>query len=199
MLNINNVEIPGLQPIQLSVAEGECAGVAGDSGCGKTRLLRAIADLDKHSSDICIDAVCQMDVPAHEWRKRVALLPAESQWWYDTVGEHFINNDEIPLAELGLDKNIMQQQVSHCSSGEKQRLAVLRVLVNKPQVLLLDEPTANLDADNCSRVEKFIEKYIQENNSAAIWVSHNSAQLKRVAKKCYLLSAGALKPMHEQQ
>jgi len=191
MLKINDLTIPDLAPVSLTINKGECVGITGVSGSGKTRLLRAIADLDEHSGNIRLDDVDWREVVASEWRKRVAYLPAESQWWCDTLAPHYADTD-LPFAELGLPSDVLQWQVSRCSSGEKQRLAILRLLVNRPPVLLLDEPTSNLDADNSLAVEKLIADYVLHKNACVIWVSHNREQLQRVAKKCFSLSDGKL-------
>jgi ABC-type lipoprotein export system ATPase subunit len=187
MLNIQNIHIPGLEPISLNIEVGECVGISGESGCGKTRLLRAIADMDACDGRVCVDDICQQDMPGHEWRKTVCLLPAESQWWFDNVEQHFsdtnTNFSSTVFANLGFEAGVGQWQVARCSSGEKQRLAILRMLANKPRVLLLDEPTANLDAENTEKVEALITDYLVKNNAVAIWVSHNNAQLRRVSTK----------------
>lgn len=183
MLKVHAIKIPGLVPISFELAAGECLGVSGDSGCGKTRLLRAIADMDQVEGSVCVDDLCQQDVSGAEWRKQVALLPAESQWWFDTVAPHF--TAAINPAALGFDDEVMHWQLSRCSSGEKQRLAILRVLANRPKVLLLDEPTANLDAENTRKVEALIADYLSTNHAIALWVSHNRDQLERVASKRY--------------
>lgn len=192
MLNVQDITIPGLKPISLNIEAGECVGISGDSGCGKTRLLRAIADMDACEGKVCIDETCQADLPAHEWRKKVCLLPAESQWWFDTVEPHFTVNN-VDFESLGFGNDVTQWQLARCSSGEKQRLAILRLLANKPCVLLLDEPTANLDVDNTSKVEALVADYLANNNAMAIWVSHNHAQLRRVSPtKHFELSADGL-------
>lgn len=192
MLNIQNISIPGLKPINLRLEAGECVGISGDSGCGKTRLLRAIADIDDCDGKVCIDDFCQQDLSGHEWRKVVCLLPAESQWWFDTVEPHFSGIHDN-FSRLGFEPEVMQWQLARCSSGEKQRLAILRMLANKPRVLLLDEPTANLDAENSARVESLLADYLKKNNAMAIWVSHNHAQLRRVSTNHHFdLSAGWL-------
>lgn len=192
MLKISNLIIDGLVPVEFAVNAGECIGITGESGCGKTRLLRAIADMDEFEGNICLDEVCRQDVPAHEWRRRVCLLPAESQWWCDTVGPHF-EEEPTDLGGVGFDAGVLSWQLSRCSSGEKQRLALLRLLANRPRVLLLDEPTANLDAENTRKVEAMVTAYLKNNNAMALWVSHNQAQLARVAVQyCYRLLDGRL-------
>jgi ABC-type iron transport system FetAB ATPase subunit len=196
MLRLEDLKIPDVEPINLTVASGECVGLSGESGSGKTRLLRAIADMDEHGGQVYEDDVAQDQVRAHEWRRRVALLPAESQWWFDTIAEHFDAHDEH-IKELGFESDVMNWHISRCSSGEKQRLSVLRMLSNCPRVLLLDEPTANLDENNAARVEDLVKKYLARHNAIAIWVSHDESQLRRVAQKCYHLGDGQLKKAGE--
>ena len=144
---------------------------------------RAIADMDEIEGSVCIDDLCRLDISGAQWRKQVALLPAESQWWFDTVAPHF--SEDANLAVMGFGKEVMQWSISRCSSGEKQRLAVLRLLANKPKVLLLDEPTANLDAENTRKIEVMVAEYLAENKAVAIWVSHNRSQLERVVSERY--------------
>jgi ABC-type iron transport system FetAB ATPase subunit len=196
MLRLEDLKIPDVEPISLTVASGECVGLSGESGSGKTRLLRAIADMDEHSGQVYENDVAQDQVRAHEWRRRVALLPAESQWWFDTIEEHFDAHDEH-IQALGFESDVMNWHISRCSSGEKQRLSVLRMLSNCPRVLLLDEPTANLDENNAARVEELVKKYLARHNAIAIWVSHDESQLRRVAQKRYHLSDGQLKKASE--
>ena len=191
MLRLEDLQIANIEPINLTIAPGQCIGVSGESGSGKTRLLRAIADLDEHGGQVYEENIAQDQVKAHEWRRRVALLPAESQWWFDTVDQHF-NTRAKYIEALGFDQDVIHWNVSRCSSGEKQRLSILRMLSNCPRVLLLDEPTANLDSSNIARVEDFIGDYLSEHNAIAIWVGHDAAQLERVSQQQYHLSGGQL-------
>ena len=191
MLRLEDLQIANIEPINLTIVPGQCIGVSGESGSGKTRLLRAIADLDEHGGQVYEENIAQDQVKAHEWRRRVALLPAESQWWFDTVRQHF-NTQAKYIEALGFDQDVMHWNVSRCSSGEKQRLSILRMLSNCPRVLLLDEPTANLDSSNIARVEDFIGNYLSEHNAIAIWVGHDAAQLERVSQQQYHLSGGQL-------
>jgi len=189
MLRLEDLQIPNLESINLTIAPGECVGLSGESGSGKTRLLRAIADMDEHDGQVYEEGVAQDQVKAHEWRRRVALLPAESQWWLDTVGQHFTGHVEH-IEALGFEPEVMDWKISRCSSGEKQRLSILRTLASCPRVLLLDEPTANLDAGNTARVEDMIRDYLVKHNAIAIWVCHDAGQLKRIAQHRYHLIDG---------
>ncbi len=191
MISIHNLHIPDYQAISLDIANGECIGISGASGSGKTRLLRALADMDEHTGDVSVNGVAAASVVASEWRKKVALLPAESVWWFDRIGEHFqCYNAYFPA--LGFSEEVMQWESARCSSGEKQRLSIIRALESEPEFLLLDEPTANLDKANTASVEAMIKQYIQENAAAAIWVGHSLPQLDRVADRQFQMMDGRL-------
>ena len=202
MFTLENFSIEGLKPVSLSLKAGECIGLSGESGSGKTRLLRALADMDEHSGELVLDDQACESMCAHEWRKQVALLPAESQWWQDRVGEHFCiahDNageacvDEQTVTHLGFNQDVMSWQTSRCSSGEKQRLSLLRLLVNKPKVLLLDEPTANLDPEKSRNVEQLVADYLADVQACCIWVSHSAEQLQRVSTRRFVIADGELK------
>lgn len=170
-----------LSGISFRVNAGECLCISGPSGSGKSLLLRALADLDVHAGQVSLAGSDSHSYKPHDWRRNVAYIPAESHWWYDTVGEHFPENVHDMPATLGFPVDVMQWQVSRLSTGEKQRLAVLRALQFSPQVLLLDEPTANMDADNTAKLERLILEYMRKHSAAIVWVSHSKEQIDRIA------------------
>jgi putative ABC transport system ATP-binding protein len=183
LLRIENLQGDHFGPISLNVSTHECVALYGPSGSGKSQFLRAIADLDPHLGTIWLNGKPRGEFLPTEWRKRVALLPAEFRWWSNTVGNHFDESVDVDLAALGLDERIMEWPVSRLSSGERHRLALLRLLGNRPRVLLLDEPTANLDPRNTRRVEVLIKDYIHRTQGGAIWVSHDFVQIESIADK----------------
>ena len=188
---IKALQVLSLVPWSCKIAAGECITLSGASGSGKTRLLRAIADLDPHQGECLIDGTASHAMPAHVWRSRVAYLTAESQWWHPEVGAHF-NTVEIELLQrLGFDESVMGWRIERMSSGEKQRLALARMLQQQPEVLLLDEPTANLDRD-CTRVIEQLVSVQQQQGKAVIWVSHDKAQAERVADRHWHIQANEL-------
>lgn len=191
-LRVENLRIHDIGPLSFAVAPGECLGVSGPSGSGKTLMLRAIADMEIHGGHVYLDGQEQVQMHAPEWRRKVALLPAESMWWFETVGEHFSQAGSTPLGRLGFDSQVFRWPVSRLSSGERQRLALLRLLENHPRIVLLDEPTANLDPDNTSRLEDVVKAYRETNGAAVLWIGHQPAQLQRVADRAISLSDGRL-------
>jgi len=182
-LNIDNLQVPDIAAWSTWLQPGECVFLFGPSGSGKTRLLRAIADLDLHEGLIELDGESRRQIPAHEWRSRVALLPAESCWWHEKVGKHFTDCDTDLLERLGFSKAVMDWEILRLSTGEKQRLALLRALSANPSVLLLDEPTANLDKIFTQVVEEIISELRQQKHISVIWVTHDDAQMKRIAER----------------
>ncbi|MCP4043079.1 MAG: ATP-binding cassette domain-containing protein, partial [Gammaproteobacteria bacterium] len=175
-----------------SLNTGECIAVSGPSGGGKTCLLRVVADLDPCEGKIWLDGVSRDHFPPPSWRRFVGLLSPESAWWDDVVGVHFDNPDTNLLKELRFPANVMDWTVSRLSSGERQRLALVRLLCNRPRVLLLDEPTANLDPANVARVEELVTEYRHTTDAAVLWVSHDPQQLARVGGRHLRMVAGRL-------
>jgi len=194
-LKIESIRFQDRGPYDLAIEPGECVGLSGASGAGKTLLLRSVADLDPHEGRVSLGDIDCQSVEAPAWRKAVGLLPAESQWWWDTVGPHFPVVDVQGLAALGFGEEVLGWEVSRLSTGERQRLALLRLLAHRPRALLLDEPTAALDPSNVDQVEVLLEDYRREANAPVLWVSHDPAQAERVADRSYEISRGRLTPI----
>lgn len=195
MLDVRELRSPLIGPLSFSVEAGECVAMMGPSGAGKSLLLRAVADLDLSTGAVSLDTISRDAIPAFEWRRRVALVPAESGWWADTVAEHFTEGMPPPalLDALGLDAHAMDWQVARLSSGERQRLAIARAIVLRPSVLLLDEPTASLDAANMALVEAVIEQQLAD-GVAIVLVTHDATQATRLAARTLALVDGRIEP-----
>jgi len=191
-LAVHDLAVLALQPVSFSVQAAECICLTGPSGAGKSMLLRAIADLIPHGGDACLDELDCSRMKPSQWRKQVGYLPAESHWWSERVGDHFSDADPDVFRQLGFEPQVLNWQVSRLSTGEKQRLALLRLLANQPRALLLDEPTASLDAANVGNAEALILEYSQQQQAPVIWVSHDSAQIQRVADRVLRLEAGVV-------
>lgn len=193
VLSINNLCALHVGPVNLDLEAQQCTGLSGASGCGKSILLKAIADLIDSTGEVILEGTERKTIDAPTWRQAIQLIPAESLWWHNTVGEHFQSPlNQAYLTQLALESNIAQQAVNQLSTGQKQRLALLRSLEKKPNVLLLDEPTASLDKESADAVETLIKNYLKDNKAAAIWISHDPEQLQRVATKAFKMVNGEL-------
>ncbi len=183
MLNLVEVAVGELQPVSMEIGAGEIVTVSGPSGSGKSRLLRAVADIDAHQGEVYLNGEDQARMPAHQWRRRVMMVPAESQWWFSRVGDHFPDETPPRWQTLDFSEDPLPWSVNHLSSGERQRLALWRAVAHRPEALLLDEPTANLDDAIRDHVEHWLVECIREHQWPVIWVAHDEGQLSRVADR----------------
>jgi ABC-type multidrug transport system ATPase subunit len=179
-------------PVSFDIAGGECVALMGASGAGKSLLLRAIVDLDPSTGNVWIGNRARSGMLASEWRKLVSLVPAESGWWADRVGDHFPSKGDAtaPIEALGLS-DALDWDVSRLSTGERQRLAIARALCRKPEALLLDEPTASLDERATRRVEDLIGGCCKM-GMAVLLVTHDRRQGERMANRVLRMSDGRI-------
>ena len=193
MLEIKQIRSKLFGPLDVSLNNGQCSAILGKSGCGKSIFLRAIADLDPNQGEVWLNGIKRSDIAAFEWRSKVMLVPAESGWWADVVGEHFADESHtLPLlAALDLPPEILKWQVSRLSTGERQRLAIVRSLALKPDALLLDEPTAALDPEANALVEKLLKQQLVR-GVCMILVTHDAKQAERLADRTYQMVDGKL-------
>jgi len=191
MLQVRGLDRPGLHLALFDLAAGECVAIRGPSGAGKTLLLRALADLDPNEGEVFLDDRARDAMPAPSWRRLVTYVASEPGWWADTVGAHFADwRTAAPLlAALGLPKQCDAWPIARLSSGERQRLGLIRALIQEPRVLLLDEPTSSLDEDRTAAVEGLIGQF-QGRGGGVLWVTHDPGQARRVARRCLMVEAG---------
>lgn len=198
-LIIEDLMIRGLGPLTLTVPAGTCVGLSGPSGIGKSSLLRAVVDMEPHEGRVRLGDMDRGALSAPEWRRMVGMLPSESIWWVDGVKEHFLAPEKVCTEALGLREEVLSWPVKRLSSGERQRLSLLRLLDREPMALILDEPTANLDEASALKVEALILAYARKRQAPVLWVGHGKAQLKRVAQRVVVLDAtGALHDAGEE-
>ena len=194
ILQVRDFRTNLFKPASFSLSAGECVAVRGPSGAGKTLLLRAIADLDPNEGLVCLDGHDRSMIAGPEWRRLVGYLPAEPGWWADTVGEHF-SEWTAALAvvkDLGLPEEAKAWPITRLSTGERLRLALIRALMVRPKVLLLDEPTAALDPASVASVESLIAARVQA-GLAVLWVTHDAEQAKRIAHRLLAVSDGQVR------
>jgi putative ABC transport system ATP-binding protein len=196
LLSVHNLRSQILGPVELELNAGECVAISGPSGSGKSLLLRAIADLDPHVGKVYLDGQPSEAFRPAEWRRQVAYLHAESAWWQEKIGEHFSADLPTHLLHMQLPPESMDWSVTRCSTGERQRLALLRLLENHPRVLLLDEPTASLDPEAALAVEGVLRTLREQEGVALLWVSHDPRQIERIADRHFWIDHGHLYEKH---
>ena len=166
MFSVSELEVGGLPALTFEVAAGRVLAVSGPSGAGKTRLLRALADLDPAPGRVAWDGVERTGMPAPQWRRLVGLLPAEPRFWERSVRGHFpagASGLEAGFRELGLDPGRLDDDPARLSTGERSRVALLRLLTRS----------------------------LRQRPAAAIWVSHRPEEV-RGADQVLCLPGGEL-------
>ena len=200
MLKINRLTRPGLDTVDLELADGECIAFGGPSGAGKSILMRAIVDLDPNSGEVSLDGVPREAIPAPLWRRQIVYVPAEAGWWADRVADHFVDPVlAVPLmGRLGLSADALEWNVERLSTGAKQRLALTRAFLTNPRVLLLDEPTSGLDPEAAAKVERMLHERLLS-GTAIMLVTPDAGQADRMASRHFLMEAGALRAVSRPQ
>lgn len=195
MLSVRQLKRLSLGPIDLEIAAGDIAALTGPSGAGKSLLLRAIADLDPNDGELTLHNQARAGMDAPDWRRRVMYVPAHAGWWADIVETHFEglsrNAVKDTLHQVGLESTALGWQVQNLSTGERQRLALVRAVAHKPDVLLLDEPTSGLDPDNVARAEKLVTACAAA-GLGIVFVTHDLSQAQRLGTRRLNLADGQL-------
>jgi putative ABC transport system ATP-binding protein len=194
VLQVSDLRTAILKPASFALSMGECIAIRGSSGAGKTLLLRAVADLDPNAGTVILENRDRSTIPGPEWRRLVGYVPAEPSWWAETVGEHFADRAAaaVFLKNLGFPDKTESWPISRLSTGERLRLALVRALIMRPKVLLLDEPTASLDAASVTAVESLIAAE-RRSGLAVLWVTHDAAQARRIAHRQLVVEAGCVR------
>ena len=185
---LGGVKINGLKsalagPFDLAVARGGIVAISGDSGSGKTLFLRMIADLDPNEGEVTLNGVSRGDLTAPQWRARAPYVAAESGWWTDTALQHFqhehLDRARVLAATLGVGTEQLEGPIGRLSTGERQRLALIRALVLEAPLLLLDEPTGPLDPRSVALVEAVLRKRALAGTTILL-VTHDPKQGERL-------------------
>ncbi|CAN5192407.1 ATP-binding cassette domain-containing protein [soil metagenome] len=173
-------------PFDLQIDRGECISIVGRSGAGKSVFLRLVADLDPGSGTVLLDERLRESWTAPQWRAQVIYQAAEPAWWADTVRAHFpAGSGERAAAlstTLGIAPALLDADVTRLSTGERQRLALVRSLAGSPRIVLLDEPSAALDAESTRRMERLLGR-CQDDGLAIVLVTHSIEQAHRLGRR----------------
>jgi tungstate transport system ATP-binding protein len=188
----------------LTVQRGEILAIVGPSGAGKSTLLRLMDFLESPTrGEITFDGQIVTAGTTLAQRRRVTTVfqrplllkrsvAANLRFGLALRGEKLIPQIEASwLAKLGLTE-LAKQAAEKLSAGEAQRVALARALLVEPDVLLLDEPTANLDPYNIGLIESLLEEDNKKRGTTMVLVTHNIFQARRVAQRTALLLGGRL-------
>jgi putative ABC transport system ATP-binding protein len=185
-LRVANLRSQLAGPFDLVVGEGECVAITGPSGSGKSLFLRMIADLDPNHGEVFLDGAERRNIPAPAWRRRVVYNAAEPGWWSESVLDHFrgaaMNFARAMAPRLGLAPALLDGAVVRLSTGERQRLALIRALALDSPVLLLDEPTGALDEQSTKSVEAVLRERLAAGVTIAM-VTHSPEQAVRLGQR----------------
>jgi putative ABC transport system ATP-binding protein len=194
----DTIETLALNNINLEVRKGEFLSIMGPSGCGKSTLLNIMGLLDDPTNgQVDIDAQTirgYSDTQLSQLRNRKIGFIFQS---YHLINDlPVLDNVELPLlyrsmtardrrdmAAEALEKvglsNRMKHYPTQLSGGQKQRVAIARAIVGKPEIILADEPTGNLDSAMGSEIMAILEKLNQEDGTTIVMVTHDEAMAKR--------------------
>lgn len=210
MIEIHNITKefdgnPVLTGVSETIQKGEIFTIIGPSGQGKTTLLRILGLLERPTSgDVLLDGISVTGLPASDPnRRRIGMVFQNPVAFRDSV----YNNIAIGLRYRGFPKEEITKKVlqklheiglsgyehrnaTTLSGGEKQRVSLARVMVTGPDVLILDEPTANLDPVSTEVIEDLIRYYNKECNTTVILSTHDMIQGQRLADRVAVMMNG---------
>ena len=178
-----------IDKLNLRIERGEFVALLGESGCGKTTLLRALAGLDPIQGGR-IDAPRRPAVVFQEHR----LLPWETLWRNVSLGLPGNNTRErasAALVEVGLGDRL-EDWPRNLSGGQAQRVALARALVQEPELLLLDEPFAALDALTRIRMHELVKELVARHRPGVLLVTHDVDEAMALADRILVMRDGAI-------
>lgn len=204
-------ELPVLHSVSLSMKKGEVISITGESGSGKTTLLSLVAGLDSPTRGVIrcggFEVSQLSEEGLTEYRSRTVGLIFQLHYLLKDFTA--IENVMIPAYMAGTPKNDAREwagellkQVNlferrdhyplQLSGGERQRVAVARSLINRPELILADEPTGNLDERNSRVVEGLLLELVRSHHTSLILVTHDTALAGRAGGRHLSLEGGEL-------
>jgi tungstate transport system ATP-binding protein len=204
-------EVKALVDVSLQVRRNKILVVLGPNGAGKTTLLKLMAGLLSPNSGRILYKGNPVNAGlSRQLRRKVTMVFQRATVFNTTVYENVAYGLKIrglPKAEVeervldALEKvgirNLRDRKARSLSGGEQQKLSLARAIALKPEVLLLDEPTVNLDSSSASAVEAFISRIKRE--TTLVISTHNLFQARRLADRLAILSRGRLLEEGEAQ
>jgi putative ABC transport system ATP-binding protein len=193
-----------LDRVSLDVASGETVAIVGPSGAGKSSLLRLLDRLDEPTGGtVYLDGTDYRTLDPRTLRKRVGLVPQNPALRAGTVRENVtigprLRGESVSekrlvdlLDAVGLG-GYADRDASDLSGGEAQRVAIARTVINDPEVILLDEPTASLDSAAEAEVERLLADLLATGERTVVLVTHDERQAERLADRVARLRDGRI-------
>ncbi|WP_340082604.1 phosphate ABC transporter ATP-binding protein [Terribacillus sp. FSL K6-0262] len=200
---INKHEI--IRNVTGSFTKGRITAVIGPSGAGKTSLFRLCNGmLSPTSGSILIDGkdIAQYDPVA--LRRHVGVVLQQAIMLEGSVRDNLelplqlagkgLSNDRAEQITrlVGLERDILDQNSRDLSGGQKQKVSIARTLLNKPEILLLDEITSSLDRVSKQDIENLIKRINKEHGTTVIWITHSLQQAQSVADEVWVMMDGGI-------
>jgi putative ABC transport system ATP-binding protein len=196
-----------LNNISLNIRDNDFIVLLGPSGSGKSTFLRMLNCLNSPTSgEIYFHDNLLSEYDTVELRKKVGMVFQSPTMISGTVKDNLIltlqwnksadiiNDSELIkiLDQVGLDSSFLDKDAKALSGGEQQRIALARVLLNKPEVLLLDEPTANLDHQLSQKILRLVFELYKKLGLTVVLVSHHHSEIQNFAKQVVILIDGKI-------
>ena len=204
-------EHTAIEKVDFSLRAGELVGVIGHTGSGKSTLIQHLNGLLKPSAGTVLfhgEDVWQSKKFTHSIRGKVGLVfqYPEYQLFEETVFLDVafgpknlgLSGDELDarvrraVRFVGLDEELLEQSPFELSGGQKRRVAIAGVIAMEPEVLILDEPTAGLDAAGRNGILQNIRDYRDANNAAVLMVSHSMEEVAELCDRLVVLKDGRI-------
>lgn len=199
--------VPALADVNIQIEEGEFVFVVGDSGSGKSTLIKLLLkELEPTSGSIIINDKILSEIPRRQvprFRRNIGcvfqdfrLLKDRNVYENVAFAQRIISaparsiKEKVPkmLSLVGLAAKY-KSKPNQLSGGEQQRVAIARSLINEPKILLADEPTGNLDANNAWEIMKLLDE-INKRGTTVLVVSHNMEIVEAMKKRVITLQQG---------
>ena len=197
-----------LQNVNLKISRGKVTTLLGPSGSGKTTLLRILAGLDIPTKGSVFFESTQITEDKQSLLRRKATLVFQKSLFFDTTVfnniayglkiEDYLSKEEIcnkvnEMLTLVKLEGFEKRRTKKLSGGEQQRVSLARALALGRELLLLDEPTVNLDPKHVSIIEEIIQRVNQEEKTTIVLATHNMFQAESISKKVALIIEGTVR------
>ncbi|MGD8778196.1 MAG: peptidase domain-containing ABC transporter [Ignavibacteria bacterium] len=196
-----------LDDITLEINSGKILSIIGPSGSGKTTLLKLVSSIEKPTQGVIyIDSMLAEEIPLIDLRRQMGVVLQEFNLFKGTIWEN------LTFGQNGIDKSQVDEVIRMCkmdelinslsgkyntqvaewgatlSGGQRQRLAIARAVLRNTPILILDEPTSNIDVQTESKILKGLFEYCRQNNKTVIIVTHRITSAKLADQICFLES-----------